>query len=204
MSCTLQGIIEWGKNIPAVYITDGDLSKRQVPYESLMLQRAVISHFNFRTIVEIGSSRGPLRHYLHSVGSTLTCCNDGHSSHHWYETDCVVHSVDIDLKMMCLPQRDNLHFYNCDGIEFLKSFDGTIDFLYLDAWDALAHIPYAEKHLEAFEAAESKLSSINMVSIDDTDCYEGGKGRLLIPKLLDLGYLKIVEGRQSVFLKIPV
>ena len=115
----------------------------------------------------------------------------------------MVHSVDIDLKPLCLPQRDNLNFYHCDGIEFLKSFDGSIDFLYLDAWDALAHIPYAEKHLEAFEAAESKLSAINMVSVDDTDCYEGGKGRLLMPKLLDLGYKKILGGRQSVFLKYP-
>lgn len=203
MSCALQGIFEWGKNIPVVYITDGDLSKREVPYESLMLQRAVINYFDFKTIVEIGSSRAPLYHHLHDVGSTHTCCNDGHSSHHWFETDCVVHSVDIELKPWCLPQRDNLNFYHCDGIEFLKSFDGSIDFLYLDAWDALAHIPYAEKHLEAFEAAESKLSAINMVSVDDTDCYEGGKGRLLMPKLLDLGYKKIVEGRQSVFLKYP-
>lgn len=150
MSCALQGIFEWGKNIPAVYITDGDLSKREVPCESLMLQRAVINYFNFKTVVEIGSSRAPLYHHLHDVGSTHTCCNDGHSSHHWFETDCVVHSVDIELKPLCLPQRDNLNFYHCDGIEFLKSFDGSKYFLYLDAWDALAHIPYAQKHLEAF------------------------------------------------------
>jgi hypothetical protein len=58
--------------------------------------------------------------------------------------------------------------------------------------------------LEAFEAIMPKLSAINMVSIDDTDSMEGGKGRLLMPRLFELGYTQIAWGRQSVFLRVPV
>jgi hypothetical protein len=91
-----------------------------------------------------------------------------------------------------------------DGIEFLKNFDGKIDLLYLDGWDVGVN-QYAEKHLEAFKAAEDKLADLHLISIDDTDfnTEAGGKDKLLTPYLLDNGYVKILWGRQIVFAKIP-
>ena len=89
-----------------------------------------------------------------------------------------------------------------EGIEFLTNFDKKIDLLFLDGWDKGSH-NYAEKHLEAFLAAEDKLSDLHLVSIDDTDfkTESAGKDKLLTPYLLENGYIKILWGRQIVFVK---
>ena len=61
---------------------------------------------------------------------------------------------------------------------------------------------YAERHLEAYMAAKPKLAPLHLVSIDDTDFVEpvGGKDKILAPYLLENGYVKIIAGRQSVFI----
>ena len=89
-----------------------------------------------------------------------------------------------------------------DSIEFLKNFSKKIDFLYLDGWDKGAY-EYAERHLEAFLAAQDKLADLHIVSIDDTDfdTESAGKDRLLTPHLLENGYIKVLWGRQTVFIK---
>ena len=52
-------------------------------------------------------------------------------------------------------------------------------------------------------AAEDKLSELHIVSIDDTDfnTQSAGKDKLLTPYLLNKGYIKILWGRQTVFIK---
>jgi len=103
--------------------------------------------------------------------------------------------------------------YSGDGIAFLKEFEGCIDLLYLDAWDV--GVPqHAEKHLEAYRAAEHKLNSRNIVLIDDTDIrytlekgYHNdeesleGKGAVLIPYLLANNYKILFKGRQTCLIK---
>ena len=48
------------------------------------------------------------------------------------------------------------------------------------------------------------MSDIALISIDDTDfsTEEGGKDQLLSPYLLDNGYVKLLWGRQVVFVKL--
>jgi hypothetical protein len=88
----------------------------------------------------------------------------------------------------------------------------VIDLLFLDAWD-IDTPGYAEKHLEAYRAAEDKLATRHLLLIDDTDVdyIDGrlqfvdvavaGKGRLLVPELLDRGYELVRTGRQTLLAK---
>ena len=58
-----------------------------------------------------------------------------------------------------------------------------------------------------FELSENELEKsdllvlTNIISIDDTDICNGGKGRLLIPVLRVEGYQILVQGRQTIALK---
>jgi hypothetical protein len=154
-----------------------------------------------RTIVEIGSLRHPLNHDL-EVETGQVCCLYGHSTLYWARSGHRVFSVDVDAAASDLTRKvcsglDNVSVVTADGIEFLRTFSDSIDFLYLDAWDVVPGTPFAEKHLEAFETARRKLGAQHAILIDDTDIEDGGKGRLLIPRLIELGYERVTQGRQT-------
>ena len=176
------------------------------------------------TVVEIGSTRREftmkcVEYYENSYNllskDAPPCCQDGHATYFFAANNYEVHTVDIDpyckieiekgyKHHIKTPKPDNLHIHIEDGIEFLKNFEGKIDLLYLDGWD-VGTPNYAEKHLESFHAAKDKLSDLHIISVDDTDfnTKEGGKDKLLTPYLLENGYVKVLWGRQSVFVKIP-
>jgi hypothetical protein len=157
-----------------------------------------------KTIVEIGCMRQPMNHPISELHPV--CCNDGHSTYFWCTTGAQVFSVDIDSKAVKIAKKSIREFKNgkvlCkDGLQFLKKFKSKIDLLFLDAWDVLPGTQYAENHLLAYLAAKDKLSDQNIISIDDTDICNGGKGRLLLPVLKAEGYEVLVSGRQTIALK---
>lgn len=161
-----------------------------------------------RTIVELGSLRHALTHDL-NLDLQAECCLYGHSTLRWARSGHRVFTVDIDpltselTRQICMGCR-NVTIVTEDGISFLNHFEGTIDLLYMDAWDVVPGTPFAEKHLEAFEAALPKLNTTgHMILIDDTDIAEGGKGRLLVPRLLELNYQRITSGRQTLLCSSP-
>lgn len=193
-----------------------DIRKR--PYQFLHTALQVFKNMNGSTIVEIGSMRKDCTHSLDEYHHE--CCNDGHSSLILASNCKNFHTVDIDPSHSQIVKQ-NLDTYNIngnvhtqDGISFLKNFEGTIDLLFLDAWDVCVVPDYAEKHLEAFQAAEDKLAKNAIILIDDTDisfsnekgfhndeeCL-GGKGRELIPYLKKKGYTLYFKGRQTCFIK---
>jgi hypothetical protein len=176
-----------------------------------------------KVVVEIGSTRRELtpnciNYYSNSVEleskDAPPCCQDGHSTYFWAREGFETYTVDIDTSCIAqlqnqyehhikTPIPENLHI--CipqDGIEFLKNFDKKIDLLFLDGWDKGTD-QYAEKHLEAFLAAQDKLAELHIISIDDTDfnTESAGKDKLLTPYLLENGYIKVIWGRQTVFIK---
>ena len=198
-----------------------DQSIRKRPYIFIKQALDKISNVSHKIIVEIGSMRKPCDHDLDDYSQE--CCNDGHSSLLLARGSDEFHTVDINMECSKLT-RSELKKYNLwsksnvycgDGIKFLENFDKKINLLYLDAWDV--EFPnHAEKHLEAFKIAESKLSENAVILIDDTDigfsaergfhndeeCL-GGKGRLLIPFLLETGKFEMLfKGRQTCFLKL--
>jgi hypothetical protein len=158
-----------------------------------------------RTIVEVGCMRRPLTHSLDAFDPD--CCNDGHSTAFWASTGLAVHSVDVNpqcctVAAQACHELANAHIYCSDGVEFLRAFQGTIDLLYLDAWDAVEGIPYAESHLEAYLAARQKLAPASLVLIDDTDIAFGGKGRLAVPQIIRDGFDLLLAGRQTMLLRL--
>lgn len=176
-----------------------------------------------KTIVEIGSTRmeftmNCINYYDNSMvlesKDAPPCCQDGHSTYFWAREGFEVYTVDVDEHCKRILESSykyhikeempkNLHMrIPQDGIQFLKDFDKKIDLLYLDGWD-VGTPNFAERHLEAFLAAQDKLSEKHLISIDDTDFNTdiGGKDKLLTPFLLENGYIKVLWGRQTVFFK---
>lgn len=178
---------------------------RGKPRPYIMSAIDLVKRIKGKTIVEVGCMRQPLTHSLNEF--VPRCCNDGHSTAFWGATGLDVHSVDINpgavkIAATACASMPNVKVTCADGIEFLKSFNGTIDLLFLDAWDAIKGVPYAEKHLEAFEAVQAKMAPSSMVLIDDTDLAWGGKGRLAIPAIIRAGYDLLLIGRQTLLMRL--
>jgi hypothetical protein len=175
-------------------------SERGKPLPYLKVAAQLIREFNFKTIVEVGSMRHPLKHALDEFDPE--CCNEGHSTLYFAETGAEVFTTDVNPKcseVLVSSTRTyrNLHVYTSDGIWFLKKFDRPIDLLYLDAWDVVPSLEYAEKHLEAYRAAIPHLARTCLVLIDDTDILNGGKGRQAIPQMIRDGFELVTWGRQA-------
>jgi hypothetical protein len=173
------------------------------PYIEVVLQ--LLKAMKADTIVEVGSARQPLDHPLKDFNPV--CCNDGHSSMYWASSGLDFHTVDINpeagkaVTKACghLP---NVHVYTEDGIGFLKRFPKPIDLLFLDAWDVVEGSPFAEKHLEAWQTVRGKMKPTSLVLIDDTDIMFGGKGRLCIPAMIRDGYDPLINGRQTLLMRV--
>lgn len=160
-----------------------------------------------KVIVEIGSCRNAVNHPIDEIDPR--CCNDSHSTFFWCRSNCKVHTVDVNPtceRVLSKGHEDGylkingkLRIHIEDGLTFLSEYKGAkIDFLFLDAWDVVPNTDYAEKHLEAYEKAKGLLAETCFLSIDDTDVGGGGKGRLLIPKMVEEGWIILYKGRHTV------
>lgn len=170
--------------------------------------------FDLKVIIEIGSSRKPLDHHIDEINPV--CCNDSHSTFFFTRiNNTIVHTCDINPMCKIVIQRANqdgliefgtntrLKIHIKDGIEFLQEYSNknknpTIDFLFLDAWDVGTH-QYADNHLKAYQTIKNKLSSKCIISIDDTDIANNGKGKYLIPELLNDDFIIIYKARHTMF-----
>ena len=191
---------------------------KPAPYTKKAIEIAKL--LNLKTVVEIGSTRFALTQkcvdYFNEKNNAYLsppCCCDGHGGFFWVDAGFEVHTVDIDENCINgvkwsfgnlqreVPENIHIHIPK-DGIEFVKEFDKKIDVLFLDGWDK-GTPQYAEKHLECYEASLGKLSKTHLILIDDTDYIteDGGKDKLLSPRLLDDGYIPLFNGRQTLFLK---
>jgi len=159
---------------------------------------------NGKTILEIGSSRFKMNHDIKDF--IPTCCNDGHSTYFWkYYTNSDIYTVDIDPGCKYIIDSDirlrGVNSYTMDAFEFVKTFNKPIDLLFLDAWDVVPNSPYDVAHLNIYIQIKDKLSHNCIILIDDTDICYGGKGKLLIPRLVKDGFLMIANKRQAIFIK---
>jgi hypothetical protein len=174
--------------------------QRGLPTPYLKVASQLTREYGFKTIVEIGSMRHPLKHGLDEIDPV--CCNDGHSTLFFADTGAEIFTVDVDPKcadvlVSWTRKYRNLHVYTADGIWFLKKFDRPIDVLYLDAWDVVPSLDYAQKHLDAYRAALPHLARTCLILIDDTDILNGGKGQLAIPQMIRDGFELVTWGRQA-------
>lgn len=194
-----------------------NIRKKPFPFISKAIDQFKSIHG--KTIVEVGTMRVPMEHDINDTEHD--CCMEGHSSVLFASNCDNFHTVDIDMNasktayksLKKLNLKNNWNVYNGDGIKFLKDFNEKIDLLFLDAWDF--GTPYfAEKHLEAYKAAEDKLNKSHIILVDDTDVNitpergfhndeesMGGKGAVLIPYLLENKYKVLFKGRQTCLIK---
>ena len=191
--------------IPLYYKTEKARSlDRGKPLPYLQVVATLVREYGLETVVEIGSMRRQMDHALDEFDPQ--CCNEGHSTLFFADTGSEVHTVDVNpyCAQVLVPSTrkySNLHVYTADGIWFLKRFEGKIDLLYLDAWDVMPGLNYAEKHLEAYHAALPHLARTCVVLIDDTDILNGGKGRLVIPQMIRDGFDLVTWGRQALLVR---
>lgn len=183
---------------------DEQTNHRGKPRPYLVAGAEILRSIGGGTVVEIGGMRSPLRHDVSEFNPV--CCNDGHSTAIWSYFGFQVHSVDInpacrEAAATLLDSHPNLRCHTEDGIAFLRRFGEQIDLLYLDAWDVIPGEPYAERHLEAYLASCDKLAGRCIVQIDDTDIYFGGKGELVVPRLIRDGFELLVTGRQTILIR---
>jgi hypothetical protein len=190
--------------IPLYYRTDkANSEERGKPLPYLKIATTLVREYGLKTIVEIGSMRGPMDHGFDELDK---CCIEGHSTLFFADTGAEVYTVDVNsycaqVLVAATRKYRNLHVYTADGIWFLKRFDRPIDFLYLDAWDVIAGTNYSEKHLEAYRAALPHLAPRSAILIDDTDLLNGGKGRHAIPQMIRDGFDLVTWGRQALLVR---
>jgi len=199
---------------------DDHTFKRSKPAPFLKFLFEINKKYPFKNIIEIGACRFSTTQkcldYFNKDIHTLespACCADGHSTYFLSKLGGNFYSVDIDDNRITsikncfnnlnekLPE--NLHFaIPHDGILFLEQFKEKIDLLFLDGWD-VGSTDYAENHLKAFEVCKNKLTDNSVIVIDDTDfrCSEGGKDKLVGPALIDNGFVPILKGRQTIFIR---
>lgn len=195
-----------------------DMEKREYPKPYIERAIKMIKNKTYPFILEIGCCR---QNFSHDVDrETCFGCCDGHSTYLFARTRSWVDSVDINpdhisvAKMVCSNYK-NVTFHNIDAIEFAKNeIIRHYDLLFLDAWDV--DMPEcAEKHLEFYNVFKDKISDKCLILIDDTDLYYdqekkeyfpdpeclSGKGKLLIPRLIEDGYEIVFKGRQTLLRK---
>lgn len=148
-------------------------------------------------IVEFGMTRNPKGIW-----------GDGHFTTimGWYISNFsgTLYSVDIDSDVIsrCSSilssygiNNSNIHLIHDDALEWVKSINFKIDILYLDAWDYPQDNKIREQseknHLSIFQQISPWLSDNHIIVIDDILEVETwtGKGRLIIPTLLNNGYI---------------
>lgn len=172
--------------------------------------------FDIKNVIEIGSSRKPIDHPVDEINPV--CCNDSHSTFFLTRiNNATIHTCDINPMCKTILHRanedgllefgegSNLKIHIKDGVEFLEGYakkkkNPTIDLLFLDAWD-IGTYEYAKNHSRAYHAIKDKLSESCIIAIDDTDIAKNGKGRYLIPELLNDNFIMVYNARHTLFYK---
>lgn len=158
------------------------------------------------TIVETGCIRKPTDEGRYGDGwSTLNW--DYYSK----DTGSQVHVVDINADHLAasktiVPESDRLKYHLGDSVEFLRSFHGKIDFLFLDSYDYCGddkNMRLCHYHsLNEVMVSWDKLNDRCFILLDDVfDSEWNGKGKLSIPFLLDKGFELVYHVDNQVLLQ---
>jgi len=171
------------------------------------------------TLIEIGSTREDIP----GQGSTIKLAKF-----------CKMHglhfiTVDMDPQNTSLAKHDLLQInstfqaFNQKGEDFLRDYNGPMDFVFLDAYD-FDHANHSEErqiryakylgerisneachkmHLECAKQVRKRLSYFGAVCIDDTWFKNGSwraKGKLAVPYLLEKNFWVLLSSNNSVLL----
>jgi len=160
------------------------------------------------TLEHFHSNGGGVVVELGSIRQRNNYAGDGYSTVAWAQHASVVYTVDINPKATTLTREETAEYDNVitvtmDGQKFLRAFDGTIDLLYLDAWDYDTVPDSAEQHLAAYKLAWPKMRATSLILIDDTDHTDGGKGKLAVPQAVEDGWKAVFVAKQTLLARGP-
>ncbi len=143
-----------------------------------------------KIIIETGTSREGLKGAKSNGAFTIVFGK-------WAKlNNAFLHSVDISQKSIDASQKevtaqkldDYVTIHHSDSIAYLKQFNDSVDFLYLDSYDYSDDIDVQVKsqlhHLEEFKAIENHLHKETIILIDDCDLPNGGKGKEVVDYML--------------------
>ena len=178
------------------------LPRNNCRYKTFYLALELMAGRGARVIVETGTARQGRRDIGDGCGTMIL--GDWAAQH-----GAKVYSVDIDEQALLMaeqalgPAREFVELVHNDSVEFLRNFNQTIDFLYLDSYDFEVSNPYASQrhHLNEITAAYPWLHQKSVVMIDDCGLPYGGKGRLVIQYLRKKGWKLVGKGYQVVLVK---
>jgi hypothetical protein len=187
---------------PDLYLKDR-LPLENGRYSTFIESLNLLFERNVRTIVETGTARCGDTNFDGDGGSTIIF------SHWAKEHGAKMFSVDISQPHIDLAKAasssylENIEFVLEDSVKFLKEFPGQIDFLYLDSYDYDEENPNPpqEHALKEIMAAYDKLTDHSIIMIDDCNIPGGGKGKLAIDYLINLGWYLRTNGHQVILLK---
>lgn len=190
-------------NSPCTRYLVARIPKTDKRYQTFVDALALMNARKAKVIVETGTARNGYENFLGDGGSTVIFA-------HWAsEHGSEFYSVDIDKNNIATAKQaiggnyPNAQFIISDSIEFLRCFDRTIDFLYLDSYDFEQDNPLPSQmhHLKEIQVAYPLLTENSVVMIDDCGLPHGGKGKLAIEFLLSQGWKIYREGYQVILVQ---
>jgi hypothetical protein len=209
----------------------------RVPLMRYHTLKRCFEHFethNMKTIVELGTSRSFVDGRFQGCNTNDIKYWDNNCPDKWdwsggcftkLISKCMNHITNINFHTVDLcpahinrckimnADNNNINYHVCSSEEFLRTFNGKIDLLYMDTGDMTPVEATAQLHLrEAHIIVERDIINHNgIVLIDDIrSCvpYEAGenidmgKGYLSIPYLLNNGFELIMDEYQTILKRI--
>lgn len=161
-----------------------------------------------KTILETGTSREGLKNTKGDGGATIVFGK-------WAQQNSAnLHSIDISEESVKGSQdavneqglNDTVTIHLNDSLEFLKTFNQNVDFLYLDSYDYSktdkdVQLKSQEHHLKEFKTIENKLHKNSIVLIDDCGLPGGGKGKTVIEYMLKKKWEILIDAYQVLLVK---
>jgi predicted O-methyltransferase YrrM len=155
---------------------------------------------NVKNIVETGTTREP-----------GNWAGDGQSTYVFgafaQRFGCKLWTCDVAAeaiaaaRQVTAPFQQHIEYVVADSVTFLRDFDQSIDFLYLDSLDFLVRgdpNPPQDHAVREARAALHALHNQSIIVVDDCDLPHGGKGGKVVPFLLGEGWQAIGLGYQVV------
>lgn len=179
------------------------LSKNDRRFASFLLVLELLEHRQAKNLVETGTARCGDRNFEGDGGSTIIFSHwASKNGAHLFTVDNSQEAIE-NARISTQKYGNNVQFFCCDSIEFLRQFNQKIDFLYLDSFDYDFNNPNPSQahHLNEAMAAYHKLHEKSIVMVDDCDLPSGGKGKLLIEFLLKKGWTVIYKGYQTILVQ---
>lgn len=174
--------------------------RRRITFDKAL---SLLSEREIKTIIETGTSRKGLTNTKGDGAGTFVFGK-------WAkENNANLFSVDIneDAVKECKVEvkqqelQDTVTVILDDSLNFLDTFEETVDFLYLDSYDyckvdTTIQEKSQEHHLKEFKAIESQLHKDTIVLIDDCGLPGGGKGKTVVPYMEQKGWEVLIDAYQ--------